>query len=500
MPDEKRPPDPNIPPDESSRAGDDLSASTIFVEMMRQAAARRAEMGLTPPDAPPITPAEPRQPPQHVSPKVDRRPVTTPRAPDSPAIPEQKPPTINEIPERLDRLPNSRRARPRRDLPTDTQPAINTSEPTPAPVSQERQASPVSHQKPAAVDQPPPDASASVPPVAPEQPLEESRPRPTVRRMPPALVAVPQPAPDMADEDSDESESDNTDGEAIQEQRIRRVQRRKERQFRRRAGMIGGFVRTAIIVMIAALLASTIFTWFTRPDFFKPDVAENLEVARATGVYMAQPTALPTPNWLRKIGIVSGHRGPQSDPGAVCPDGLKEADINFAVAQIVVKNLRSQGYSVDLLDEFDPRLDNYQAAALVSIHANTCQDWGEVVSGFLVAKAAARAEGGLDTLLSECIADQYGLITGLERRFNLTVDMTDYHTFREIHPFTPASIIELGFLLADREVLTTRQDDMGRAITEGILCFLQPQQPMGGVVTATPGEFIPTPTLATPAP
>jgi N-acetylmuramoyl-L-alanine amidase len=196
------------------------------------------------------------------------------------------------------------------------------------------------------------------------------------------------------------------------------------------------------------------------------------------------------------VGIVSGHRGPENDPGAVCPDGLQEADINFAVAQIVVRNLRSQGYSVDLLDEFDPRLDNYQAAALVSIHANTCQDFGEPVSGYLVAKAAARPDGGLDTLLAECIAGTYGRATGLERMFSLTVDMTNYHTFREIHQLTPAAIIELGFLKDDRDVLTTQQDAMGQAITEGVMCFLQPRElPNSSVITATPGFVLsPTPT------
>jgi|GEM_PF-171277 len=488
MPDEKRPTDPNAP------KGDDLSASTIFVEMMRQAAARRAEQGLNSPAAP-TTPTEQRQPPQHVSPKSDSRSATTPRSPEPPTPPA---PATDDEPVRPEHLPVSRRARPRRE--TQSAEAVqpsNTDEPTPPAEPRRRRAeTPQSQgdesQSPARQPQTQTHDSTE----AAERPLEESRPRPTVRRMP----APPPPAPvnEVTEDDEIEAETEEGDGEAIQEQRVRRVQRRKERSSRRRAGMIGGFVRTAIIVIIAAGLASTIFTWFTRPDFINDGVASDLEVARATGVYSVQPTALPTPNYLRKIGIVSGHRGPEGDPGAVCPDGLTEASINFAVAQIVVKNLRAQGYSVDLLDEFDARLDNYQAAALVSIHANTCQDWGELVSGFLVAKAAARPEGGLDTLLAECVGGQYGLIIGLERRYNLTVDMTDYHSFREIHPFTPAAIIELGFLKDDREVLTTRQDDMGRAITEGILCFLQPRPTNSGVVTATPGEFIPTATQPTP--
>jgi N-acetylmuramoyl-L-alanine amidase len=497
MPDEKRPTDPKAP------KGDDLSASTIFVEMMRQAAARRAEMGLNAPPTPPTAPAEPRQPPKHVTPKVESRTVTPP-----PAEPPTSPTNTNDNESvRPEHLPASRRARPRRETQTTgaVQPNADQSPVTPpsTPAVESRRFAPSQPSTPRAEEEPPQasareastqeDSSVS----AQDRPLEESRPRPMVRRMP---ATPPPPAPvDEVDEDEADEETEDTDGEAIQEQRVRRVQRRKERTSRRRAGMIGGFVRTAIIVIIAAGLASTIFTWFTRPDFIRDEVASDLEVARATGVFVMQPTALPTPNYLRKIGVVSGHRGPESDPGAVCPDGLTEAEINFAVAQLVVKNLRAQGYSVDLLDEFDARLDNYQAAAVVSIHANTCQDWGEPVSGFLVAKASARPEGGLDTLLAECVAGQYGMITGLERRYNLTVDMTDYHSFREIHPFTPAAIIELGFLKDDREILTTRQEDMSRAITEGILCFLQPRPAGGGVVTATPGEFFPTATQPTPA-
>lgn len=260
----------------------------------------------------------------------------------------------------------------------------------------------------------------------------------------------------------------------LEEQRVRRVRRRQERRQRRRAGMVGGFMRTVFVAIFAAGLASTIFTWFTQPDFITQDVASGLQVAQSTSTPLAAaaPTALPTPNWLRRIGIVAGHAGPENDPGAVCPDGLTELEINIAVAQQVVQRLRQQGYNVDLLDEFDPRLDNYQAAALVSIHSNSCEDYGERVSGFLVSKAAARPEGGVDTMLAECIADYYGAETELERRLTLTLDMTDYHTFREIHPLTPAAILELGFMKDDRQLLTDEQDRLAKGIVEGVECFL----------------------------
>jgi len=277
---------------------------------------------------------------------------------------------------------------------------------------------------------------------------------------------------------------------AIEEQRIRRVKKRRARRRQRTVGVLGGIIRSLIVVVIAAGLMATIFTWWTPSQFLADNVKQELSIAQATGQVTAAPTVMPTPNWLKRIGIVSGHRGPQvpPDPGAVCPDGLTEASVNFAVAQLVVRNLRVQGYSVDLLDEFDPRLDNYQAAALVSIHANTCQVWpGEVVSGFLIARAAARNTiQGNDDILVNCVAQYYGQYTGLTRRDGVTVDMTDYHTFREIHPLTPASILELGFLLADRAILTEKQTEMAQGITDGILCFLQPNQ-RPATETPTPG-------------
>lgn len=257
--------------------------------------------------------------------------------------------------------------------------------------------------------------------------------------------------------------------------RVRRVKRRQARRRTRRVGLIGGFTRTVLVAVIAAGLMATIFSFWTDPRYFKAEVRAELQVALATDVSTPRATGMPTPPWLRRIGIVSGHRGPENDPGAVCPDGLTEREINFNVAQLVVRNLRGRGYSVDLLDEFDPRLNNYQAAALISIHSNTCQDWGgEIVSGYLVAKAAARPEGGPDVTLAECIADHYGQLSQLERRIHLTVDMTEYHTFREIHPLTPAAIIELGFMLADRALLTEQPDLLARGVTDGILCFLEP--------------------------
>ena len=237
--------------------------------------------------------------------------------------------------------------------------------------------------------------------------------------------------------------------------------------------MIGGLLRAFFIVIVAAGLMATIFTWWTPNEFISTSVRQGLSIAIATDAVTQVPTALPTPNWARRIGIVSGHRG--NDSGAVCDDGLTEASINLSVAEMVVRNLRGIGYSVDLLDEFDPRLTDYEAAAMVSIHSNTCRNFGERVSGFIVAASSGRITARSDDgRLVDCIARHYATETQLERRLETTVDMTDYHTFREIGPLTPAAIIELGFMLGDHELLTEHPDVLARGIADGVRCFLEP--------------------------
>lgn len=310
----------------------------------------------------------------------------------------------------------------------------------------------------------------------PQQPEPPLSPPPTM----PDDALTPESQEALPAEDTATPPANRQRDEAVAQERIRRIQRRKARQRRRTVGVLGGILRSFIVVFTAAGLMATIFTWWTPTEFLADDVLAELSMAQSVQRETLVPTPVPTPNWFKRIGIVSGHRGPQPngilyDPGAVCPDGLTEAEINFSVAQLVVRALRDQGYSVDLLDEFDPRLDNYQAAALVSIHANTCQDYGELVSGYLIAAAAARVTArGNDDYLVDCVAQHYAQSTGLSRHPGVTVDMTDYHTFREIHALTPAAILELGFMHSDRELLTQGQDAMAQGIVNGVLCFMDP--------------------------
>jgi N-acetylmuramoyl-L-alanine amidase len=176
-----------------------------------------------------------------------------------------------------------------------------------------------------------------------------------------------------------------------------------------------------------------------------------------------------------RIGIVAGHSG--SDPGAVCPDGLSEADVNLDIAQRVVNMLWALGYDVDLLEEFDPGLDGYAADVLISIHADTCEEFPDATpaaSGFKVASVADSAVPEAEQRLVACLTERYAARTGLYyHEGSVTAHMTQYHSFYEIDPNTPAAIIEAGFLLADREILTTEAHVVADGIVDGILCFLE---------------------------
>ncbi|MCS7087794.1 MAG: N-acetylmuramoyl-L-alanine amidase [Thermoflexales bacterium] len=213
------------------------------------------------------------------------------------------------------------------------------------------------------------------------------------------------------------------------------------------------FVLASAVSLAVVLLAANGTRWFA-----------------VLGGAVATPTLAAESQALR-VGLVSGHRN--SDSGAACSDGLTEAQLNESHAQRVASILRTRGYAVDILDEFDPRLRGYRAAALVSIHADSCAYINDFATGFKVARAASRAAGP-DDYLVECLIKHYAAATGLRFHANsVTRDMTHYHTFREIDPSTPAAIIETGFMYLDRDVLTRRADRVAQGIAEGILCFLR---------------------------
>jgi len=237
--------------------------------------------------------------------------------------------------------------------------------------------------------------------------------------------------------------------------------------------IVGRVLPFILFLLIAAGGMGAVYLYFSPAD----GNAEVVAAVRSNGLsapfYKPAP---PKPVSQRmaqspaplRIGIISGHRG--NDAGAVCEDGLTEAEVNFNISQSVATGLQARGFRAELLDEFDDRLYGYAGTALISIHADSCDYFNEEATGYKVAGSYVTDS----TLLVGCVESAYGQATQLPYHANtITPHMTDYHAFREISVGTPAIIIETGFLNLDRELLTTRVEVPSNAILDGILCYIE---------------------------
>lgn len=169
----------------------------------------------------------------------------------------------------------------------------------------------------------------------------------------------------------------------------------------------------------------------------------------------------------KHIAIVSGHMG--YDSGALCENGLAEVDVNKEIVQEVAALLREAGAKVDVLAEYDSRLEGLLADVFVSVHADSCVN----ASGFKVARWAESPVPERDDRLVRCLTQHYAALTGLPfDRLRITTDMTEYHAFRRLAADTPAAIIEVGYIGGDRELLLQKTQVVALGIAEGVGCFL----------------------------
>ncbi|MBP9676638.1 MAG: N-acetylmuramoyl-L-alanine amidase [Anaerolineaceae bacterium] len=240
-------------------------------------------------------------------------------------------------------------------------------------------------------------------------------------------------------------------------------------------------------IVVAAFLLASLFTLFSPTNLFSGEMLE-----RAIQAWRSNPDSGSVPDVLvtaeantLPIGIVAGHW--KNDSGAVCPDGLTEAEVNLKIATLVQQNLINEGYKVDLLEEFDERLSLYKGIALVSIHADTCEPIHDEASGFKVAAAVHSVNPEKASRLTLCMADRFQSATGLTYMPNSSSnDMTYYHAFDEIHSETTAVIIETGFLNLDRQILTEKPELIAEGISNGLLCFIRNEKVSLTEETQTP--------------
>ena len=242
------------------------------------------------------------------------------------------------------------------------------------------------------------------------------------------------------------------------------------RPARRKTRSVNAFWSTLGI----AILLATLFTAWTPNSLFTINLSEQLGL-----LLTPQPgdvSTVKTPQPKLRIGIVAGHSG--NDSGAVCRDAngqvtLREVDVNMKIASLVQKKLVDMGYQVDLLNEFDTRLNGYRAVALVSIHNDSCDYINDQATGFKVAASLDTRDINRATRLAACLVDRYQHATGLPfHTGSVTRDMTQYHAFSEVDPNTITAIIETGFLNLDRDILTNHTVIVANGVVQGILCFI----------------------------
>jgi len=234
-------------------------------------------------------------------------------------------------------------------------------------------------------------------------------------------------------------------------------------------------------IIAVAIVTATLFTMWNPANLFSNKMFnQTWHAMEVAGTRQSSATDETTPlpaSQTNLIGIVAGHYSSdpaKHDPGAVCPDGLEEEQVNYDIAYLVYQKLIAEGFQVDLLQEWDPRLMGYKALAVVSIHNDSCQYIDENATGFKVASAIASAIPENDTRLTNCLIDRYQKDTGMKFHYNsITPDMTYYHNFYEINSQTPAAIIETGFLNLDRTMLTEHKDIIAQGIVDGILCYIR---------------------------
>jgi N-acetylmuramoyl-L-alanine amidase len=234
-------------------------------------------------------------------------------------------------------------------------------------------------------------------------------------------------------------------------------------------------------LIVAAVLA-TVFTAWTPASLSPGEIANQLAAALESNP--SQPVAPEVSagqaieDRALRVGVVIGHLGPNpttgaEDPGSICADGLTELEVNREIGMRTARALEAAGFEVDVLEEFDEQLFEYRAVALISVHADSCLPINEFATGYKVASALDTVVPDRAQRLVDCIVDRYGKATGMTYHAgSITRDMTEYHTFREIHSQTPAAIIETGFLYLDRDFLLSNPEKAARGIADGILCYV----------------------------
>jgi N-acetylmuramoyl-L-alanine amidase len=214
------------------------------------------------------------------------------------------------------------------------------------------------------------------------------------------------------------------------------------------------------------------------------------------------------------IVIDAGHGGPES--GAVGPGGLKEKDLNFAVAQMTVEALAAEGITATLARTGDYRqtLGSRVAVAtamhpkaFVSIHHNAAPDENRATPGTETyyqtgkdvpadRKAASKRLAGLiyEEVFKALSAYQANWAADRDAgtKYRLGDSGNDYYGVLRISALggVVGTLAELAFVTNATEETLLQRDDVRRveaaAVARGIVRFLRTSDPGSGFIEPYP--------------
>ena len=83
--------------------------------------------------------------------------------------------------------------------------------------------------------------------------------------------------------------------------------------------MASGFLGTIFVVVLSTALVATLLMFFVNPEYVNPAVVQRLAARTSEEIIagVGRPTPVQTPHWLRRIGIISGHRGTANPARAI---------------------------------------------------------------------------------------------------------------------------------------------------------------------------------------
>lgn len=223
------------------------------------------------------------------------------------------------------------------------------------------------------------------------------------------------------------------------------------------------------VISIAILVATLLTLWNPRKVFKTPNLYDLFQSEAALETY---DNNLLVDDSRIRIGVLAGHW--QNSTGEVCADGVIEADINYDIASRIKLNLEEKNFQVNLFPEFDFDLLNYEADALVAVYSGSCLQAPLPPSGFKIGTSLTAENPEKVNDLAVCLAENYQNYTNLPFTYEIiNPDHSSYHIFRDLHPNTPAILIEIGTLSTDRDLITNRSNSIAEGIAAGITCYIE---------------------------